>query len=270
MIHFQEPERKHGTGDEAELTYFGSSAFRITAPSGLTIMIDPWRNHPAGTLNWYYREFCEAAVDIGVSTHAHFDHDALHRLDSNMLIDRLVGRFELADVRIIGVADKHVHVSQHSLYDWARLTEERTGLKLSPPNNPRSFDNSIVLVETAGLRILHWGDNRPDPPLSVWEALGDIDVALLPVDQSQHILSYSQADSIAERLGARIIVPHHYFVWNLTQRCSTLLPVEEWVNRHERVTRTQSASYKLVRERVKAMSPTILFFGEHVALDPNT
>ena len=30
-----------------ELAFFGSSAFRVTAPSGLTLMLDPWRNHPA-------------------------------------------------------------------------------------------------------------------------------------------------------------------------------------------------------------------------------
>jgi hypothetical protein len=32
------------------LAYFGGSAFRITAPSGLTLMIDPWRNRPLGNL----------------------------------------------------------------------------------------------------------------------------------------------------------------------------------------------------------------------------
>jgi L-ascorbate metabolism protein UlaG (beta-lactamase superfamily) len=186
-----------------------------------------------------------------------------------MLLDRPVGRFELADVRIIGVADKHIHDTRHSLYDWARLTEKRTGLTLAPPNNPRSFDNSLVLVETGGLRILHWGDNRPDPPLSVWGTLGESDVVLLPVDGSQHILSYGQAGSIAERLGARVIVPHHYFIWNLTQRHSTLLPVDEWVDRHEHVIRTQSATYKLVPNQVKTMPPTILYFSENVAFEPD-
>ena len=30
-----------------EIAYYGSSAFRITSPKGVSVMIDPWRNHPS-------------------------------------------------------------------------------------------------------------------------------------------------------------------------------------------------------------------------------
>ena len=30
-----------------ELAYFGSSAFQVTSPRGVTVMLDPWRNHPS-------------------------------------------------------------------------------------------------------------------------------------------------------------------------------------------------------------------------------
>ena len=70
--------------DNVELAFFGSSAFRVTTPAGLTIMLDPWRNHPSRNWDWYFKDFPLTAVDIGVSTHAHFDHDALHRLDASV------------------------------------------------------------------------------------------------------------------------------------------------------------------------------------------
>ena len=58
--------------------------------------------------DWYFqRIFPRVPVDIGVSTHAHFDHDALHRLDAHVLIDRLIGTFTFGDVTIKGIADKH-------------------------------------------------------------------------------------------------------------------------------------------------------------------
>ena len=60
-----------------ELAYFGSSAFRITSPRGVSVMIDPWRNHPSRKWDWYFHDFPIVPVDIGTSTHAHFDHDAL-------------------------------------------------------------------------------------------------------------------------------------------------------------------------------------------------
>ena len=70
-------DRKNSGDDNSEgveLTYFGSSAFRLTSPAGLTVMLDPWRNHPSRHWDWYFKDFPLTPVDIGVSTHAHFDH----------------------------------------------------------------------------------------------------------------------------------------------------------------------------------------------------
>ena len=90
------------------LDYFGHCAFRLTTPQGLTIMFDPWRNDPSGAWGlWYPNPFPETVVDIGMSTHAHFDHDALDRVQATMLLDRMTGRFSFADVTITGIADKH-------------------------------------------------------------------------------------------------------------------------------------------------------------------
>lgn len=36
---------------EVELAFFGSSAFRVTAASGMTIMLDPWRNYRKRPVN---------------------------------------------------------------------------------------------------------------------------------------------------------------------------------------------------------------------------
>ncbi len=66
------------------IAFFSNSSFRITSPRGITIMVDPWRNDPSGAWGlWYRMEFPAAEVDVGMSTHAHFDHDALGRLEAN-------------------------------------------------------------------------------------------------------------------------------------------------------------------------------------------
>ena len=213
-----------------ELAYFGGSAFRITAPSGLTMMIDPWRNPPWGNWDWYLYDFPRQTVDIALSTHAHFDHDGVHALSAGIILDRLAGRFSLADVTITGIADKHVSDSSHNAFDWADKTRRLTAIKTDPPDNWRSFDNALLLVEVAGLRILHWGDNRPNPPEAVWDRIGEIDIALLPVDGSRHVLSDAHIGQITARLGAKVVVPHHYYIWDVTTRGSTLLPPDDWVN----------------------------------------
>lgn len=275
MIAFQEDATLDPTakpdGAKVELAYFGGSAFRITTPAGLTIMIDPWRNPPWGNWDWYLFEFPYAKVDIGISTHAHFDHDGLHQLSANVLLDRLVGTYSFADVKITGIADKHVSDSSHSVYDWAGLTRKLTRMEVLPPNNWRSFDNSLIVVEVAGLKILHWGDNRPNPPDRVWEALGAIDIALLPIDGSEHVMSYAQLDKVIERLQARIVVPHHYHIWDVTTRGSTLLPADAWVKTRANARWHDSGSVALSPEAVKAAPPGVIYFGEHVAFDkPST
>ena len=88
----------HADG-EVEIAFFGSSSFRITTPDGITLMVDPWRNFPTEKWDWYFRDFPHVPVDVGVSSHAHFDHDALHRLDAHVLLDRLIGRYEFGDLR---------------------------------------------------------------------------------------------------------------------------------------------------------------------------
>ena len=38
-------------------------------------------------------------------THAHYDHNALHRVVSHMVLDRMSGQWQLSDLRITGIAD---------------------------------------------------------------------------------------------------------------------------------------------------------------------
>ena len=257
-----------GTAAEGpvKLAYFGGSAFRITAPSGLTVMIDPWRNLPTRKWDWYFHDFPEAAVDIGISTHAHFDHDALHRLDASVLLDRLIGRYQFADIAITGIADKHATDATYAAYDFHHLNSYFGGQVLTPPDNARSWDNCLIKVEAGGLRVLHWGDNRHNPPDHVWEQLGPIDILLLPIDDSQHVLGYPMAAEVIARVKPRIVVPHHYYVWNVVQRQSTLLPVEKWIADQPAVRRLDRAEIVYQSEALpKEM--TVDYFGDHVAFD---
>lgn len=267
MIALQEKAVSTAGEGSIELAFFGGSAFRITTPAGLTLMIDPWRNPPWGNWDWYHYDFPAETVDIALSTHAHFDHDGVHVLSANVILDRLIGTYSFADVKITGIADKHVSDSSHNAYDWAEMTRRLTDTRTTPPDNARSFDNCLILVEVAGLKILHWGDNRPNPPDSVWEAIGAVDIALLPVDGSQHVMSYAQVEEVAARLKAHLVVPHHYGIWDVTMRASTLLPPDEWVNGRPGSLWTDGGAVRLDAAAVKAHQNVALCFGPHVAFD---
>ena len=248
-----------------KLAFFGSSAFRITTPSGLTVMIDPWRNLPTGKWDWYFHDFPQVAVDIGVATHAHFDHDALHRLDAHVLLDRPIGTYTLGDLTIRTIPDKHAIDPTHATYDFHRINSYFGGQKLDPPGNTRSWDNCIVVVETGGLRIAHWGDNRHDAPAAVWDALGPIDILLMPVDDSQHVMGHPMVAEVIARLAPRVVVPHHYYTWTIVQRQSTLLPATAWLATQQNVRTLDGpeTAYTLPAEQ------RIDHFGDHVAFDVN-
>ena len=266
MMELQRTSFKGGVGP-VKLDYYGSSAFQITSPSGITVMIDPWRNHPSRRWDWYFGDFPLTSVDIGVSTHAHFDHDALHLLDAHVLLDRLIGTYTFGDVKIIGIADKHATDSSSAVYDFKKIIKEFDNVDITPPNNPRSWDHCLIIVETGGLRILAWGDNRHNPPEEVWEALYDIDIVLVPVDKSQHVMGFHHLDEVIEILNPSIIVPHHYYIFDLTVRQSTLQPADDWVREQSNPNFLDKASIHYNKSELQSVKRRIDFFGNHVAFD---
>ncbi|UWR49779.1 MBL fold metallo-hydrolase [Phaeobacter inhibens] len=252
--------------DDVEIAYFGGSAFRITTPAGITLMIDPWRNLPTGKADWFFHDFPETSVDIGASTHAHFDHDALHRLDASVLLDRLIGTYEFGDLKITGIADKHATDETFAPYEFQKINAYFGGNPVLPPNNARSWDNCMLLVETGGLRVLHWGDNRHNPPKHIWEQLGHIDILLLPVDDSEHVLGYPMAEGIIRQTEPRVVIPHHYFIWNVVLRQSTLFSADRWLATQPNVQHLPIAQASYCPANLP-QETRIDSFGDHVSFD---
>ncbi len=245
------------------IDFFSNSSFRITSPRGISIIVDPWRNDPSGAWGlWYRMDFPKIDVDIGMSSHAHFDHDAIDKIDANMLLDRMAGSFSLGDVKIRGIADKHQCVASGSV-NWTEAVKQFEGREnICPPTNARHFDNTMFVIETGGLKLLMWGDNRPNPPKEVWDQVGKVDMIFVPVDGSEHILSYKQADEVFKKSGAKVAIPHHYLVPETTFYTSTLQPADEWVKTHEH-TLLDSASIQVSAKDIKSKRNHVMYFGSN-------
>ena len=247
---------------EVGFDYFGHCALKITSPGGASVLFDPWRDDPSGAWGlWYKNKFPETLVDITMSTHTHFDHDAIDRPQSTMVLDRMVGSFEFADVKITGFADKHACVAP-GWYPWTNALKE-FGVEACPPNNPGHMDMVVYVIDTGGIRTVIWGDNRHNPPDAFWEALGRVDVLTLPVDGSQHILSYDQANAIVDRIKPKIVIPTHYLSETTTYTLSTLTPADEWVKSQKSFKMLDSASMKLASGDVSKMDKEFMYFGHN-------
>ena len=263
IIQIQNEGGTQEAADGVEISYYSNSSFGITSPKGVTMIVDPWRNDPSGAWGlWYRIEFPMTDVDIGLSTHAHFDHDALDRLDANMLLDRMAGTFELGDVKITGIAEKHVCVAP-GIVPWTEAVKQFEGRDdPCPPTNFRHMDNNLYLIETGGLRLLMWGDNRPNPPQEVVDMIGNIDVVFVPVDGSKHILDYAQADSVVEMTGAKVAIPHHYLVPETTFYTSTLQDASEWTKTHPH-TMLDGPTVTIRAADIADMKGHVMYFGSH-------
>ena len=262
VLELQHAASAAGTGEVA-IDYFGHCALRITSPAGLTLLFDPWRNDPSGAWGlWYPNEFPKVVVDVAMSTHAHFDHDALFRPDATMVLDRMVGSWSFADVTITGIADKHA-CEAPGWYQWTNALAE-FGQNACPPDNPGHMDMVMYVVETGGIRTLIWGDNRHNPPEEVWNAFGRIDVLTLPVDGSEHILSYEQGNAIVERLAPKIVIPTHYLNEATTLTLSTLASADEWVESQNSFTKLDSATLTLASGEIEGMDREFRYFGSNV------
>lgn len=249
-------------GGEVGIDFYGHCAMKFTSPGGATVMFDPWRDDPSGAWGlWFKNKFPETTVDITMSTHTHFDHDAIDRPNSTMVLDRMVGDFEFADLKITGFADKHACVAP-GWYPWTDALKE-FGAEACPPNNVGHMDMVVYVVDTGGIRTLIWGDNRHNPPDAFWNAIGKIDVLTLPVDGSEHILSYDQANAIVDRLKPKVVIPTHYLSETTTYTLSTLQPADKWVKSQKSYKMLDGSNLKLAAADVGKMDREFLYFGHH-------
>ena len=243
------------------IEYFAHSSFRITSPRGLSMLIDPWRNDPSGAWGlWFPKEFPEVYSDIVLSTHAHFDHDAVHRVHAPITLERPVGTYLLGDARIVGFGDKHMYISKGS-YLWTHAFAD-FGIPMQP-NNPMHLDNSIIQIFTGGLRIAHWGDNRPDAPEFVLNALEGVDVLILPIDRTEHILTLEDITALLACIKPKVVIPMHYQTKVAVTALSTLQTPDYWLDTMSEPIRLKEAKWTINPSLLEPLQQKAVSFDEH-------
>jgi L-ascorbate metabolism protein UlaG (beta-lactamase superfamily) len=262
LINIQKSGGDPTRAGNVKLDFYGHDAFKITSPAGLTILTDPWRNDPTGQYpKWFLNEFPALRVDIVVSTHAHFDHDAVERPNGLMVLERLVGQYRLGDTEITGLDDKH----QCDTNPTQKADRNAAHVDPCPPNNVIGLDNAIQIIATGGLRIAVWGDNRGVPDPSLDHYVKNVDVLILPVDT---VLTRPEVDAIVRKYDPKSIIPAHYFVAGLTAPTSGLESADSWVNdqekiQHADVRRLERAELTLNPGELKDCHHRIYYFGSH-------
>ena len=171
------------------IRWFGQSTFLISGER--LVFIDPFGDMDvlAGRgLRFDYPPIEGVEADLLLVTHEHVDHNAVEVIGGSPEILRsTAGTFESPVGELIAVASEHDDVA---------------GTVRGP--------NTIFRFTLDGLRVSHFGDfGQAELRAEQREAIGDLDVLLLPVGGGTTVGGESAA-AIVRALRPRLVIPMHY------------------------------------------------------------
>lgn len=189
--------------DQVVGRYLGHSAWMWTDPAGTRVVIDPYDNHPSSKWRWFLRPCPRVEADLVLVTHEHFDHNATERIAGQPEVIRTAGQTRRSKFLIQGIQDRHA--------------------------SPDDLPNTVFVIDVCGVRFCHLGDNRAELPRRSVETIGRVDVLIVPVDDSSHLLRFWEVDQLISTLNPRVVVPVHYLIPGLTDPASSLLTADTWL-----------------------------------------
>lgn len=162
-----------------KIKWLGHASFLITSNSGVKIITDPYE--PNDKLR--YGEINESA-DIVTVSHDHFDHCNVAAVKGNPQVVK--GNAEIKGIRFKGISTFH---------DAAGGRDRGS--------------NTIICFEIDGVKICHFGDLGHELTAEQAAAVGDVDVALLPVG-GFYTIDAAVASTVVEQLKPGVVIPMHF------------------------------------------------------------
>lgn len=169
-----------------KIEFLGHSSFFITTDTGVRILTDPLdgSEYPDPTL-LTYKPF-DRETDLVTVSHSHADHAAVGHVNYTREVVSKAEGSRYGEVRIFGVKTFH-----------------------DDANGEKRGENLVFIIEADNLRIAHLGDLGHLLSLEQIDAIGKVDIALIPIG-GYYTIDASQAHITAKQLNAKIVVPMHY------------------------------------------------------------
>ncbi|GAB4504900.1 MAG: MBL fold metallo-hydrolase [Anaerolineales bacterium] len=162
-----------------EITWYGHSCFRLTERGMATVVTDPFED----SIGY---EPLKLKADIVTVSHDASGHNYIEAVKGTTHIIRGPGEYEIGGVFITGVqTDSHGKKSN---------------------GQPR---NTLYVFDYDGITVAHLGDLKQVPTQTEVEALGSVNVVLVPVGGGGG-LNAAKAAEVVSLLEPNIVVPMHY------------------------------------------------------------
>lgn len=165
-----------------ELSWYGHSCFRMTERGMATVVADPFDNKAIG-----YGPL-RLKADIVTVSHEAPGHAHSDAVKGTSHVIRGPGEFEIGGVFITGVQT-----------DGSATTRKGQ-------SSPR---NTLYVFDYDGITVAHLGDLRQVPTQAEVEALGNVNIALVPVGGGGG-LNAAKAAEVISLIEPNIVIPMHY------------------------------------------------------------
>lgn len=235
-----------GSGETAvaspgiEVEYVAHAAFLFRS-DGTELLIDPYASNVWLGYQWPG----DIDPDAVLITHPHYDHDAGRFREmpfpwsGDVPVFDAPGQASFGPFHVTGVEGKHA----------------------DPYGKEFGQLNTIMVIEAHGVRIAHLGDNGPLAPEAL-DAMGRIDVLMMPGDAVYHILSPSETDEIIRSVDPSVVIPMHYRIPALEvedDSPSDLGDVEPWLEGRPAVRRVEGHTAVLRASDLEGETTILVF-----------
>jgi len=175
-----------------QLQWLGHSAFLLTSSQGTKVLIDP----PAATIGYAIAPI--AGVDAVLVTHEHSDHNNVGVASGSPLILRGLSStgWNTIDQRVKDIRIYSVSPAQPVYHDNSQGSARGR--------------NTIFVLEVDGLRLAHLGDLGHVLTPEIVQAMGAVDVVLIPVGGSYTIDAAGATQVVGQLNNPRVVIPMHY------------------------------------------------------------
>jgi len=173
-----------------EIDWFGLSCFRLRAREA-TLVTDPYEKSIG-------LKFPRPRADIVTISHNHAGHDYADGVPGNPKVLNGPGEYEISSVFVTGVQTFH---------------DKRNGRDRGK--------NTAYAINMDGINICHLGDLGHVPNQAQADAIGDVDILLVPVGGG-NALNASDAAEVVSLFEPLVVIPMHYRVPDLTVKLDSV------------------------------------------------
>jgi L-ascorbate metabolism protein UlaG (beta-lactamase superfamily) len=163
-----------------EITWYGHSCFRLTERNYATVVTDPFDHKAVGY------DALKLKADIVTVSHDAPGHNNMDAVKGSEHIIDGAGEFEIGGVFITAVQTA----------GGGKKTKDKSR-------------NTLYVFDYEGITVAHLGDLLEVPTQSEVEALGTVNVLLLPVGGGNS-LNAAKAAEVVSTIEPNIVIPMHY------------------------------------------------------------